>query len=164
MTEWAALATPNERKAVDEVSSLGLATYLPQEAITRAKRGRIVHEARPLFPGYLFFELTHNWFDVLHLEHVDDVLMTGPQPLPIPEFQLQQVRELEAADGLIYLDRPKRRRFRKGQLVRASTGPLSGFVGVVTSLIAHECIVALFDLLGRKTPVTLREAELSVAI
>lgn len=163
MTDWAALATGCEHKAVDEVQTLGLETYLPQEAVVRAKRGRIVHEARPLFPGYAFFELTCRWFDVLKLEHVDDVLMTGVQPLPIPAVQLDHVRELEAPDGLIHFDVPKRRRFRKGQMVRANGGPLTGIVGKVTALVAHDRIVALFDLLGRQTPVTLSEAELTVA-
>jgi hypothetical protein len=61
--EWAVATTQPacEAKASADLVSVGFSAYYPQIENVEAVRGQIVKRVRPLFPGYLFFELVDAW-------------------------------------------------------------------------------------------------------
>lgn len=150
-----------ETRASAGLATAGISTYFPKFASVHAVRGRIVERCRPLFPGYLFCYWTETWGTIFDARYILGMLMCGEHPAQLRDDVIDELREREGTDGVIHLKGPKRkRRFRKGMLVRFSTGTMSGFYGIVSGMSGEQRVQVLMDLLGRKTPVTVREAEL----
>jgi transcription antitermination factor NusG len=154
----AAVMSRREDKALRELGRAGFdATpdvYMPVIE-NRAKAA-----VQPLFPGYLFIR-ADRLRDVPRGGHVLGVLRNGEMPATVPQDVIDELQRREGADGVIRFPK-RRRRFRAGKLVRASnSSPLSGLEAIVTRVDGRDRVVALFDLLGRKTPVTLSEADLT---
>jgi transcription antitermination factor NusG len=111
----------------------------------KVRYGKVVESKQPMFPGYIFVRA--DW-------------CRGALGV-VPQHVIDELRAREGRDGIIRLDPPRRRKYRAGQMVRATPRSLlSGLTGIVTGMSGEDRVKVLFDLLGRKTAVTLREAEL----
>jgi transcription antitermination factor NusG len=151
-----------ERKARGDLASLGFPCYLPLASHPAPTgRGRIVG---PLFPGYLFFK-TDAGTDAksaFRARYVIDFLRWGDSLAIVADAAVAEIRRREHSDGLIYIHPQGSRRWKRNQRVRAKAGPFSGFDGLVDSC-ADQRVRVLFDIFGRKTPVTLGHEDLTLA-
>jgi len=64
---------------------------------------------------------------------------------------------------VIKLDDKRRRHFGPGAKVRVRREVMVGFGGIVASMSGADRVKVLFEMMGRKTSVTLREAEITAA-
>lgn len=156
-----------ERRASSELEVAGVTSYFPKLATIEAHRGRIVERRRPLFPGYLFWYFNEAaWSVVKHAEHVLDVLMGEALPALLRDEIVDELRDRESDDGVIHVDPPKRKRkFGYGMCVRINEhrSAFFGLSGIVSGMSGEQRVEVLMDLLGRMTPVTVRETELVLA-
>src|SRR5262249_52087077 len=117
-------------------------------------RGTLTEPWEPAFPGYLFVRL-------------------APGPVPceghvigtVTQSVIDEIRGREDRNGIIRrrLSRCQRRRLRAGQRVRPILDSfLSGLVGEIVKMDEQGRVTALFALMGRQTPVKIRETMLTV--
>jgi len=162
--DWAVATTipATENKASADLTSVGFSTYLPKYESVEAVRGRIIKRARPLFPGYLFFELIDKWREIFSFDRITGALMwSAEEPAHLPQDVVDELRDRAGADGVIKFETRRKRRFNVGATVNAKTGPLAGFTGTVERLESKDRVTILFGLFGRRTTVTMREADIT---
>jgi transcriptional antiterminator RfaH len=84
----------------------------------------------------------------------------GEGPAHVPDRIIEELRSREGRDGLITLPAPRRPgdQFRPGDKVRVTTGPLTGFTGLVEGMRPHQRVEVLLQMLG-----SLQRVELAVA-
>jgi transcription antitermination factor NusG len=164
--DWGVVTTvpATEAKAAADLISVGFSTYYPRYESVEAVRGRIIKRQRPLFPGYIFFGLIDLWRSVFMSERVIDVIRCDvDKPARLSPSVIDELRERESPDGVIKFETKRRRRFRIGQTVRMKQGSFAGIDGLIEdmSMSGPDRIRVLFDMFGRKTPVTVAETELA---
>lgn len=164
---WHILLTePNrERTAERQLDRIGCEPYLPtftssscyhlRSVFGRGRRWRIVERA--LFPGYLFIPAAH-----LELfSHCRELaigirqrscpfLRSGTEPATI---ETKKVTEIMALEKELRTKRARRMKFRVGDQVRLTYGPLSGVAATIHMLTDQERVTLLLDFLGRKSTV-----------
>ena len=100
---------------------------------TSIRQTRRFTRHRPLFPGYLFFEIVDFWRKLFGCDRVNGMLkFDDDKPALLPQELIDELREREGANGVIKFDQPKRRRYGPGAKVRvrrvpASQGRIAGY-------------------------------------
>jgi len=134
-----------ERRAITHIERQGFTIYAPREKIVRIHRGRKVHDARWLFPRYLFVWIEDQWQRLFVTIGVSTVLMNGQVPAKLPEEFITNMKAREH-HGLIEL---KRSRFTKGQAVQVTGGLFAGQRGIYQNQTSRQREVILLETLGR---------------
>jgi len=134
-----------ERKAITNIERQGFTCYAPKEKIIRIVRGRKVHDARWLFPRYLFVWITDHWYALFGTFGVSSLIMNGDKPAKLPEGWVEKMKEREIG-GLIVLNAS---RFKKGQRVEVTGGLFAGHHGLYQGMTSRQREVILLDALGR---------------
>jgi transcriptional antiterminator RfaH len=144
---WAVVNTQplNEHRAITNIERQGFTCYAPREKIIRIVRGRKVHDARWLFPRYLFVWITDHWWQLFSTFGVNHMLMNGDQPAHLPDGYVDQMKAREI-NGLIVLSK---HRFHKGQDVHVTGGLFVGKHGIYQGMTSRQREVILLDALGR---------------
>ena len=149
---WIAVHTrPNaETKAAFHLRRQGYEVYLPQymRHVRHARRSQFL--ARPLFPRYLFVDLSsrEGWHSIRSTVGVSDLVRAGANLIPVPCEVIDEIRAREDSEGLIRLNHG--RRFANGEAVRVDYGSFSGLDGIFETFIDEERVLVLLDILGRQ--------------
>lgn len=164
MADWAvARSYPHqEQKAVLNLGDLGIVSYLPKCLLKMSVNGKQFEKKGAIFPGYVFFKIAENWKKIFELRYVNGIIMDGESPCPIRERVIEEIKSREDRNGYILVEDQKRKRFRKGQQVRATCGFLTNQYGKFEFWIGEELIKARFNIFGRSTLVTMKAEELTV--
>lgn len=136
----------SEHRAIRHLERQGFTCYAPREKVVRIVRGRKVHEARWLFPRYVFVWIEHQWHAILSTFGVSNMIMNGEHPAFLPKGWVNAMREQEHSDGLIHL---KKSRFKRGQGVQVVGGLLDGQRGIYQGQTSRQREIVLLDALGR---------------
>lgn len=112
----------------------------------RIVRGRKVHEARWLFPRYVFVWIEQQWHVINSTFGVSNILMNGESPAALPVGWVDDMKRNEHPDGLIHL---KKSRFTRGQGVQVVGGLLDGQRGIYQGQTSRQREIVLLDALGR---------------
>lgn len=127
----------------------GLESFLPlQDALSQWKDRRKWVQ-KPLFPGYLFVRTRRSDLgQVTMTRGVAHVLGNGTAPVPVPDDQVQAVRQMvEAPYPLVQWPW-----LQTGKRVRVTVGPLAGLETYIVERRGNrqKChLVVTIDLLGR---------------
>jgi transcriptional antiterminator RfaH len=124
-----------------------------------------------LFPGYLLVKIIGGRFwEARFCVGVVRLLMRGDRPIAFPQGELERL--LVARDphtGIVKL--PKHgaptqhvNGFARGDVVRIVSGSFTGLHALYEGLSAHERIVVLMDILGRRSRVELAPDDKIAAI
>jgi transcription antitermination factor NusG len=98
------------------------------------------------------FDLGLSLRKIHYCQGVSTIVHFGEHWPTIPEFVLQQVREIVGTEGIKDLNEP----FQSGDQVEVLDGPFRGFEAIVTRVVpAQERICVLLEFLGRQTTVQL---------
>ena len=146
MAFWACaqLIPGHERMALHCLERVaGFEIYAPR---IRAPRTARCQDPRPLFPGYAFVLIVLQWHAIKRTPGVVRLVADGGVPARVPDAVIAELRARER-NGLVQLPEP--RRFRTGDRVRVTHGPLLGLEGLVAGIRASERIEVLLGLLGR---------------
>jgi transcription antitermination factor NusG len=131
-----------ERLALHGLGLAGYEVYVP--------RVRAPRRVEALFPSYVFISITLQWHAARWCPGMWRIIMAGDEPAHVPDAVIAELHARER-DGLIIL--PSARRFRRGDLVRVTAGPLAGFRGLVAGLKPQQRIAVLLELLGSTRPI-----------
>lgn len=116
----------------------------------------------PMFPRYLFVQATarqSDWSVVRSTRGVSALVRFGARLAEVPATTVQRLLDWRVpgcADLLV----PPPARFRSGQRVRVTDGPLAGLSGVFAASCGEQRVRVLLDLLGKQAAVDLHPAVL----
>jgi transcriptional antiterminator RfaH len=143
-----------EVKALHHLVRQGFEAYLPRYLKRRRHARRVDWVSRPLFPRYLFVRLDPDrlpWRSIRSTVGVSHVICNGDGPVPVPGGVIEALRAQEDGQGMVSQD--ARIPFRKNELVRVDSGPLSDQVGLFDCASDEERVFILLDLMGRQVRV-----------
>jgi transcriptional antiterminator RfaH len=151
---WAAARTQPQREAVAQhfLELAGYAVYLPRLREHRVRGSRKIETRPVLFPGYLFVEIVVGWWQARWCPGTLGLVMNAGVPVRVPDRVLDDIRKREVG-GLIEL--PRHSKFRTGERLRVTQGPLAGHVGLYAGMKPRERIEVLLAILGGAQRVTL---------
>ena len=91
------------------------------------------------------------------------LLMNGNGPARVADHIIDELKSRER-DGLVELPaalRPRPlARFKVGDQVKITDGPMRGFKGLIAGLKPHERVAVLLELLGSTRPIELAGADI----
>ena len=136
-----------EYRARDHLEAAGLEVFLPCARARTCRRG---HQDMPLFPGYLFLHYDpQGWGSSLlrRIPHLLGLVSFGGEVPAVPDDAVvalaQRVNALNGTGGLW-------RRYRAGERVRVSLGPIESLADVVEETNSPQARVrVLLEFLGR---------------
>jgi transcriptional antiterminator RfaH len=153
------MTKPNhEAIAAANLNRQGFDYYYPRFLL---KKPGVTPVVRPLFPRYMFVFINQVWRSLGGTRGISYVLMgeTGPQLLA--DSVVQKIRGREDKHGMYQLVAPPR--FKPGDPVKASDGPLAGLPLIYEGMTSHDRVKCLAQLLGRACVVTVEEKLLIAA-
>lgn len=145
----------NEILAAQSIRELGIEIYLPEyiQRIRHARKSELVRRA--LFPGYLFARFaTDNphWPRIFSRRGVRSMIMDGQRPRPVPEDQMQAVRDIAGDyNGVVCEAVP----LNKGQVVRIIEGAFTAFPATVIRADETNTLTVQAKVFGRSTDIIL---------
>jgi len=130
-------------------------TYLPLFKKTCIKNAQAKTIIEPLFPRYVFIELsteTDNWSPIRSTIGVSKIVNFGFTPAKVPDSLITLLKENENSDGLYeFLEK----KLVKGQSVEIMSGPMMGYSGIFNQYATKNRVSILLNLLGKETSVLL---------
>lgn len=159
MSGWAVVMTkPNcENLAHTNLQQQGYASYLPR--IRKQSHDGTV-QIKPLFPRYLFTNITDRWYSIRSTYGVTCLLMNEFGPAVVPASVIESIQAREE-DGFIPLHQSEK--FIKGQRLKALDGPLIGKLLTYDCMTNRDRVRVLLSILGRQVPATIHEKHLVAA-
>jgi transcription antitermination factor NusG len=157
---WYSLHTrPRHEKIVAQrLQERGVSTYLPLVTEVHRWSDRKKSVQMPLFSCYVFAKFTPNRAErlrVLRVEGVFGLVGSGGEGSPIPEDQIDAVRNLVEGD-IPWSSHP----FLKiGQRVRICSGALNGLEGILVSRNGDRTLVISVDAIQRSLAVRVQGYE-----
>mgnify|MGYP000700591381 CR=1 FL=1 len=157
MPHWYVIHTKprQEEHARENLERQGYTTYCPQITISKRRRNAWHQVSEPLFPRYLFIELTEGEDDFGPIRStlgVSNMLRFGGKPAIIgndiiESLQQQERDNLETPDTAELPVKP-------GDRVRVMDGPFAGLEGIFQNSSKDARVIILMELLGRENKVT----------
>ncbi len=147
----------HERTVTDQLVERGIESFLPQYESVRKWKDRKVYLHLPLFPGYVFVRFaTPDRLRVQQTRGLVQLLSFGGSPTPVPETEMQSIREI-LSRGLRALPHPF---LRAGRRIRIKSGPLAGLDGIVVRRKNRYRFVVSVELILKSMSVEVDEADL----
>jgi len=142
---------PNSHRLAERnLRRQGFGTFLPMQKITRRNASRFVSDLKPLFPGYMFVNVTTElapWRAINSTLGVSRLVSYQSKPKPLP---LQLISDLmQRCDASGTLLPPKS--LSEGDSVEMPTGPFASFIATVDIIDPEQRIWVLIDFMGQKT-------------
>lgn len=152
MRSWYVCQTKSREEQSAEVNlrKQGYETYLPQILTDRRKNEHKATE--PLFPGYLFVNLsneTDDWRPIQSTRGVISLVKFGDIPAPIPLDIINALKEVENELGI---NQSFKTEYIKGDKVRMLNKPFE-FIEAIIDTVANERIFLIMDMMSSKTRV-----------
>jgi transcriptional antiterminator RfaH len=156
--EWHVLKTKPRNEILVNVTlcEAGVKVYLPK--LLTLKKSEQAPVFVPLFPGYLFFQLSlasQLWTFSNWAPGVSYVLKDFEGPLVISEALIQEIRLREKYQHEHFLEK-NMRPFERNEMLKVVSGPMCGLDAVFEcTLSASGRVQILVEILGRLTRVNL---------
>lgn len=139
-----------EEKAMRHLVNQGFTVYLPRYRRRIRHARQTTQQLRPLFPSYLFVRLDPQrgrWRSINGTVGVHCILTDGEIPRYLDDRIIADIMGREDDTGAVKMRTP---RYRSGQAVRVTDGPLGELDGVFEETRDESRVVILISLLGRK--------------
>jgi len=143
-------------RAARQLRNQGFEVFCPQVRVERVRAGKRLQKMEPLFPGYLFIELSEtgsNWRPIRSTRGVAHIVSFGNKPAVVPDqvvVELRERMELEA----------ERQELSPRQPIRIKEGPFSNLNAVFLEYDGEKRAFLLLELLGQWQKLSLPLAEL----
>lgn len=153
---WYAVQTkPHSEERVSERlrTQWGLPVFFPRMEILRRRRSHRIKVIEPLFPSYLFVNVSldsSRWHSLRWTPGVKQIVGTGETPTPIPREAIGLLMARCDVGEII----PWKFGMREGDLVRVMHGPFAGLQGILDRPTSRgERVRILLRMLGTTTAV-----------
>lgn len=159
---WVVCRThPNSEKiAIRNLQNQSFDYYQPLILEYRKTRQGMQKLPAPLFPCYLFINVTDRWACLKNTYGIASLIMFGGNPAWVRDHVIEDLRRLES-NGFVAL--PKQQRFRVGDQVKISSGPFMGEQALVERMSSRERQKCLLALLNGSIRVLVEEQNLEAA-
>jgi transcriptional antiterminator RfaH len=159
---WAAVNSQPHREQVARanLARQGFVTYCPVVRRRRSHARRVDEVLRPLFPGYLFVNVSPEreyWRPILSTLGVRTLVRCGDQPSPVDARFIGALQAREIDGAIVRPSMP----YQVGQQVQVVAGGFDGIVATILSLEEKDRLTVLLDLLGRPIKVRLDGTQVS---
>jgi transcription antitermination factor NusG len=159
--QWFAVYTNScqEKRVAEHCQVRNIEAFLPVYRSTRRwKNGCTVSLDRPLFPGYVFTKVSQfHRVRVLELPGVVTIVGAGRQPTPLPDADIQALR-----DGIDLMNVEPHPYLKVGEKVKIRTGPFEGMGGILVRKKNGLRVVLTVDLIMKSISVEVDEHNLDV--
>jgi len=135
-----------ERIARDNLERQRYVVYLPLAPVRRRRKGRTVRIVDPIFPRYLFINLsdqTDDWGPIRSTIGVSSLVRFGQVPAKIPDSLIEGLRLREDSDGIQEIPE---RGFKPGDKVRIAEGIMEGFEAIFQCHKSNERVILLLKI------------------
>jgi transcriptional antiterminator RfaH len=156
MPHWYVIHTKprQESLALENLERQGYTTYCPQITISKRRRNAWHQVSEPLFPRYLFIELTEGEDDFGPIRStlgVSKMPRFGGRPATISNDIIESLREQERDNA----ESPDTELpVNPGDRVRVTDGPFAGLEGIFQNSSKDARVIILMELLGRENKVS----------
>jgi len=162
MTWYAVQTKPRQEK----VAALNLRrqhyhTYLPKIRLRKRRRQQWQKVVEPLFPRYLFIEITSDEQSLAPVRStvgVAGLVRFGKKLVAVPDPVINFIRQHEEADTEARAD--DQWPHKPGDVVQVLEGPFVGLSGVYQMEKDEQRALLLIELLGRRNSVVVAQAAL----
>lgn len=135
--------------------------YLPLAYQYRRRHHRREQVVAPLFPRYLFIELTQyldNWAPIRSTLGVSTLVRFGMEPAVVPGDLVEALKARVGPEGVIDLTATVG--FKPGSRVRIAEGGMTGYEGIFLATSSHDRVIILLDIVGKQVRVQVDAAHL----
>lgn len=152
--KWVVVNTQPHKEilATENLERQSFSVYCPlvRKQIRHARRVQDV--LRPLFPGYLFVQMTpavQRWQSIFSTFGVRTVVCCGERLSYLDDGFIRSLKSRELEGVIVRPESP----YTIGQQVRLSSGPFDGLVATIIDMNEKERLIVLMDLLNRPVKV-----------
>jgi transcriptional antiterminator RfaH len=152
-----------EYLAQENLERQGYGTYLPVTTVRRRKDGKTVSEVGPMFPRYLFIQLsekTDNWGPIRSTFGVANLVRFGQIPSKVPNYLISQLKLRENESGICVLPE---RDYKRGDSVRIAEGPFEGYKAIFQAKNAKNRVLLLLTLIQKVINIELNQEDIEPA-
>ena len=153
--------SPKERFALENLERQDFTAYCPMhiKRIGRRNKGQ-ADVARPLFPGYVFIEVTperSHWRPILSTYGVRNLIRMGGDIASV-DSRFVSALKLREIDGVVA--RPEVA-YAIGDNVTIAGGPFDGIVATILSMDEKDRLIVLMQVLNRPVKVQMQARQVS---
>ncbi|UVK96600.1 transcription/translation regulatory transformer protein RfaH [Pseudomonas sp. B21-048] len=125
--------------------------FCPQIVNQRLIHGKPHHSLEPLFPGYLFIQLSRDdkWAPLRSTRGVSRVVDFNHGPAMVPDDVIEHLRSRCFKPSETQPPHP----FQPGETLQITRGPLSTLEGIFLTMLGDERVMILLHFLNREQPV-----------
>lgn len=158
---WYALYTTarHEKVVAKQLEQRCIETFLPLYRSWHRWKDRRKLVELALFPSYVFVRIdTHERLRVLQVPGAVSLVMFNGQPAPLPEQEINSLRE--GLEHEVYAE--PHRYLRIGKRVRVARGPMAGIEGILSRKKDKYRVVISIEALMRSVAVEVDSADLEL--
>ncbi len=149
-----------EKRACHWLKMKNIRVFIPRMEVKKTRKKHAVSTVEPVFPGYLFVQLEpapSAWQELKWTPGIKKILDCNGIPSIVPEQVIEELRLRTERKGFIQHGC----KFRKGEKVQLTEGPLKGLIGVIEEARpGKERINILMHILSSPTRVQTNASEL----
>jgi transcription antitermination factor NusG len=154
---YAAYTCPRHEKYVThQLAQRQIVSFLPLYSSVRRWKDRRKRIDLPLFPGYVFVQMTEcNRLDILRLPGVVQLVCFQGKPAPIAPAEIDALRR-GTTGSIVVRPHPY---LKEGRRVRITNGPMSGTEGIFVRRKHQTRLVVSISLIQRSVALDIAEAD-----
>lgn len=137
-----------ELRALQNLENQNIQVFLPMLTSSKVRRGKRVDIDEPMFPGYLFIQLTdalENLHKVKHTFGVLSILRFGQKLAEVNDELIVELQKLNEQHSVRLKSAPE-----PGDSVTINDGPFKGFLAKVITLDGTSRCIVLLDWLNQQ--------------
>jgi len=145
-----------ERRAHEHLLNQEYRSFLPMVRTRRRIRGRDHSRVEPMFPRYLFVQLTdflEDWSPIRSTRGVIGLVRLGDEVPVVPDELIVELTVRQ--NGSDAIDLTACQRLEPNDPVEISAGPLAGYQGIYCATTGDRRAVVLLELLNRQQRIQL---------
>ena len=145
--------------AIRNLENQSFGTFLPLQEITKRKGKIFQRQIRPLFPGYLFVQLSPNhgpWRLVNSTRGVVRLVRLGTELSVVPnEIVEALMARCDKQSILRQTSETHSSQLHTGNQAQVTQGPFSGFIATISDIEPNSRIYILIEIMGQTTKVAI---------
>ena len=150
--------------AVRNLENQSFGTFLPRQEITKRKGEIFQRQIRPLFPGYLFVQLSPDqgpWRQVNSTRGVVRLVRLGTEPSVVPNEIVEALMAgCDEQSILRQTGETQSSQLHAGSQAQVTQGPFSGFIATISDIEPNNRINILIEIMGQTTKVAINVGAL----
>ena len=158
-SSWAVVRSKprQERRAANNLQAQGYETLLPLQNVTVRRSKKLVDMSMPLFPGYLFVQMSEQCSRSILSTFGVSQLITGDggKPKKIDPKIIDEITK--HCDGTGHYSNPAF--LEPGENVKLVRGPFESAIAKVQSLQSEERLWVFLELMGQSVKVSVSRAD-----